>query len=76
PVLNGLGSAPMLQQRMPDLKLVIFTKDDSTDHLEAAISAGAVGYLLKDARRDEVIAGLQRVARGEDALNRAVSARV
>ncbi|EPM81891.1 LuxR family DNA-binding response regulator, partial [Pseudomonas syringae pv. actinidiae ICMP 18886] len=76
PVLNGLGAARILQQRMPGLKVVIFTMDDSTDHLEAAISAGAVGYLLKDASRDEVIDGLQRVARGEEALNSAVSARL
>lgn len=76
PVLNGLGAARLLQQRMPDLKVVIFTMDDSTDHLEAAISAGAVGYLLKDARRDEMIDSLQRVARGEEALNSAVSARL
>jgi len=76
PVLNGLGAARILQQRMPGLKVVIFTMDDSTDHLEAAISAGAVGYLLKDASRDEVIAGLQRVAAGEEALNSAVSARL
>ncbi|AHF68302.1 MULTISPECIES: response regulator [Pseudomonas] len=76
PVLNGLGAARILQQRMPQLKVVMFTMDDSTDHLEAAISAGAVGYLLKDASRDEVIASLQRVARGEEALNSAVSARL
>lgn len=76
PVLNGLGAARLLQQRMPGLKVVIFTMDDSTDHLEAAITAGAVGYLLKDASRDEVIASLQRVARGEEALNGAVSARL
>ncbi|GAB7529880.1 response regulator transcription factor [Pseudomonas sp. 3A(2025)] len=76
PVLNGLGAARLLQQRMPELKVVIFTMDDSTDHLEAAISAGAVGYLLKDARRDEMIDSLQRVARGEEALNSAVSARL
>ncbi|MCQ9426620.1 response regulator transcription factor [Pseudomonas sp. LJDD11] len=76
PVLNGLGAARLLQQRMPALKVVIFTMDDSIDHLEAAITAGAVGYLLKDASRDEVIASLQRVARGEEALNGAVSARL
>ncbi|KQQ56261.1 LuxR family transcriptional regulator [Pseudomonas sp. Leaf127] len=76
PVLNGLGAARLLQQRIPGLKVVMFTMDDSTDHLEAAISAGAVGYLLKDARRDEMIASLQRVARGEEALNGAVSARL
>ncbi len=76
PVLNGLGAARILQQKQPTLKVVMFTMDDSPDHLEAAMQAGAVGYLLKDARRDEVIEALQRVARGEEALNSAVSARL
>src|SRR5471030_2124304 len=76
PVLNGLGAVRILQQRLPALKVVIFTMDDSPDHLEAAMTAGAVGYLLKDASRDEVINALQRVAAGEEALNSAVSARL
>ncbi|WP_017905807.1 response regulator [Pseudomonas asplenii] len=76
PVLNGLGAARLLRQKQPALKVVIFTMDDSPDHLEAAMQAGAVGYLLKDARRDEVIDALQRVARGEEVLNSAVSARL
>ncbi|MBK5417333.1 response regulator [Pseudomonas sp. TH31] len=76
PVLNGLGAARLLQQRLPALKVVIFTMDDSPDYLEAAMNAGAVGYLLKDASRDEVINALQRVAAGEEALNSAVSARL
>jgi len=76
PVLNGLGAARILQQRQPAIKVVIFTMDDSPDHLEAAIGAGAVGYLLKDASRDEMLAALQRVAQGEEALNSSVSARL
>ena len=76
PRLNGLGAARLLQQRQPEVKVVIFTMDDSPDHLEAAMAAGAVGYLLKDASREEVLDALQRVARGEEALNSAVSARL
>lgn len=76
PVLNGLGAARVLQQRLPNLKVVIFTMDDSPDHLEAAMNAGAVGYLLKDASRDEVIDALQRVAAGQAVLDNAVSARL
>ncbi|NWA25399.1 response regulator transcription factor [Pseudomonas gingeri] len=76
PVLNGLGAARILQQRLPALKVLIFTMDDSPDHLEAAMNAGAMGYLLKDASRDEVIHALQRIAAGEEALNSAVSARL
>ncbi|MCE0461049.1 response regulator [Pseudomonas uvaldensis] len=76
PVLNGLGAARILRQRQPGIKVMIFTMDDSPDHLEAAIGAGAVGYLLKDASRDEVLDALERVARGEEALNSSVSARL
>ncbi|WP_339479425.1 MULTISPECIES: response regulator transcription factor [unclassified Pseudomonas] len=76
PVLNGLGAARILQQRQPGIKVVIFTMDDSPDHLEAAIGAGAVGYLLKDASRDEMLDALKRVAQGEEALNSSVSARL
>lgn len=76
PVLNGLGAARILQQRLPTLKVLIFTMDDSPDHLEAAMNAGAKGYLLKDATRDEVIDALQRVAGGHEALDSTVSARL
>ncbi|MCB2255075.1 response regulator transcription factor [Pseudomonas chlororaphis] len=76
PRLNGLGAARLLGLRQPAVKVVIFTMDDSPDHLEAAIAAGAVGYLLKDASRTEVLAALTQVARGEEALNRTVSARL
>ncbi|MBC2659880.1 response regulator transcription factor [Pseudomonas sp. MSSRFD41] len=76
PLLNGLGAARLLQQRQPDIKVLIFTMDDSPDHLEAAMAAGVMGYLLKDASREEVLDALQRVARGEEALNSAVSARL
>lgn len=74
PILNGLGAARLLQQRIPELKVLMFTLDDSPDHLEAAIAAGAVGYLLKDASRSEVIDALRRVGAGEDALNGMMSA--
>lgn len=76
PILNGLSAARLLQQRMPEVKVVMFTMDDSPDHLEAAMAAGAVGYLLKDASREEVMDALRRVAAGEDALNSAMSARL
>ena len=61
PGLNGLGAARLLQQRLPAVKVVMFTMDDSPEYLEAAMNAGAVGYLLKDASRAEVRALLEFV---------------
>lgn len=76
PVLNGLATARLLHERLPAIKVLLFTMYDSPDHLEAAISAGAVGYLLKDASRQEVIDGLRQVAAGQSALNGMVSAQL
>ncbi|WP_460136320.1 response regulator [Pseudomonas sp. S1_E04] len=76
PGLNGLGAARVLQERLPAVKVVMFTMDDSPEYLEAAMHAGAVGYLLKDASRAEVIHALQQVAAGGEALNTAVSTRL
>ncbi|EPN54908.1 LuxR family DNA-binding response regulator, partial [Pseudomonas syringae pv. actinidiae ICMP 18807] len=73
---DGQQAIDLCQALQPDIAILdIRMPVLNGDHLEAAISAGAVGYLLKDASRDEVIDGLQRVARGEEALNSAVSAR-
>ncbi|MGQ3851879.1 LuxR C-terminal-related transcriptional regulator [Pseudomonas capsici] len=50
---------------------MVFNTDDDTDHMQAAISAGAVGYLPKDACRDEVLASLQPVSHASRVLGNA-----
>ncbi|GFM49271.1 hypothetical protein PSCICE_05380 [Pseudomonas cichorii] len=53
------------------MNVMVFNTDDDTDHMQAAISAGAVGYLPKDACRDEVLAGLQPVSHASRVLGNA-----
>lgn len=76
PQLNGLATARLLREQQPSIKVLLFTMYDSPDHLEAAVNAGAVGYLLKDASRQEVIDGLRQVVAGQCALNAMVSAQL
>lgn len=55
--------------------LVLTTYD--TDHdVMAAIDAGATGYLLKDAPREDLFAAIRAAARGEAVLSPAVASRV
>lgn len=57
------------------IKLLI--ADDHTDsHVLPAIEAGATGYLLKDAPRDELLRAVRSAARGEAALSPSVAARL
>jgi DNA-binding NarL/FixJ family response regulator len=73
---NGVAVAQQLARTQPDVKIVMLTMYREDQHLVDAIRAGARGYLLKDADAAELISVLERVARGESALDPALAARV
>ncbi len=51
----------------PDV--LVLTSFSDTDRIVAALDAGAVGYLLKDAEPDDGIAGIRAVGRGESPIH-------
>ncbi|WP_330439353.1 response regulator transcription factor [Streptomyces griseoaurantiacus] len=55
--------------------LVLTTYDTDTDTLQA-IEAGATGYLLKDAPREELFTAVRAAARGRTVLSPAVATRL
>ncbi len=65
PRLDGLGVAQELHAEFPLLRIVILTTFARPGYLRRALSAGASGYLLKDAPAAELAAAIRRVARGE-----------
>lgn len=73
PDLDGVAVARQLRDSHPEVKVVMLTMYRQDQHLLEAIKAGARGYLLKDADGDELIAVLGRVARGEAALDPAMT---
>ena len=60
---------------MPARVLVLTTYDTDSDVLPA-IEAGATGYLLKDAPRDELFRAVEAAARGQAVLSPAVATRL
>ncbi len=65
PVLDGIGAAALLLERLPGVKIVMLTVSDDDEHLLSAIRLGVHGYLLKDMTPDEFFAMLHRVLRQE-----------
>jgi DNA-binding NarL/FixJ family response regulator len=57
-------------------RVLVLTTYDTDSHVLPAIEAGATGYLLKDAPRDELLRAVRSAARGEVALSPAVAARL
>jgi DNA-binding NarL/FixJ family response regulator len=49
--------------------VLVLTSFSDADRIVAALDAGAVGYLLKDAEPEDVIEGVRAVSRGESPLH-------
>lgn len=65
PGLTGVEVARQIVGALPDVRVLVLSA--STDHGDVlgAVKAGATGYLVKSATRDELIAAVQSVANGE-----------
>ncbi|MCG8348225.1 MAG: response regulator transcription factor [Chloroflexales bacterium] len=76
PELNGLAATRTIKQEFPQIHVIIMTMYENTDYLQEAIKAGAAGYVLKDASRQEVVQAVRQVLDGESFLNGALTARL
>jgi DNA-binding NarL/FixJ family response regulator len=76
PRMDGVTATARLREITPEAKVVVLTTYDSDDHVLPAIEAGAVGYLLKDASRAELIEALRAAARGEPVLSPSAARKV
>ena len=76
PELDGIATTAAIRERHPRVRVLVLTSYDADADIVAAIEAGAVGYLLKDADRDELCGGIRAAAAGRSALSPAVAAKV
>jgi DNA-binding NarL/FixJ family response regulator len=76
PVLDGVAATERIVRDFPATRVLILTTFDQDELILAGLRAGARGYLLKDAPREEIAAGIARVHRGEMVLHPAVAARM
>lgn len=76
PEMDGVAVARQIAQSHPEVKVIMLTMYRQDQHLFEAIKAGARAYLLKDADADELIDVIERVQRGDAALDPTVTLRV
>ncbi len=65
PGLDPVSTIHGLQQRAPGVRIMVFTSHADDRLVRATLDAGAIGFLLKDARRDELLAAIRSVAAGQ-----------
>lgn len=76
PGLDGVGAIRAIVEQGLSARLLVLTTYDSDADIVRAIEAGATGYLLKDAPRQELFRAVRAAARGESALAPAVASRL
>jgi NarL family two-component system response regulator LiaR len=76
PEVDGLEAITAIRNRRPDTRILVLTSFAGDDKIFPAIRAGALGYLLKDAGPDELVAAIRQVYDGESALHPSVARKV
>lgn len=76
PGLDGVGAIKAIKAQQPSSRIIVLTTYDSDADILRAIEAGATGYLLKDAPREELFRAIRAAARGDSVLAPAVAARL
>ena len=76
PALGGVGVIDQIRRQQATARIVVLTTFDSDNEIAGAIKAGAKGYLLKDARREELLDCIRKVNSGETCVPPALAAKL
>jgi DNA-binding NarL/FixJ family response regulator len=76
PGMDGVQVLQAMRAACPGVKALVFTAFDTDERIIAAVQAGAQGYLLKGAPRDELFRAIRVVAGGGSLLQPAVAAKL
>jgi DNA-binding NarL/FixJ family response regulator len=72
PKLDGVGVIEEIRKEDSSARIIMLTTYDTDNEIYRAIKAGAKGYLLKDARREELLECIRKVSRGETCIPQAL----
>ena len=69
PRMDGVEATKVILEEDPGVEIVVLTSFSDSTRIVAALDAGAVGYLLKDADPEDVLEGVRAVSRGESPIH-------
>ncbi len=68
PLLDGVGTIEEIHRHDTSAHIIVLTTFDTDNEVSGAIKAGAKGYLLKDAQREELLECIRKVHSGETCI--------
>ena len=76
PGTNGIEATRRVLRTSPHIRVLMVTMFEDDDSVFAAMRAGACGYVLKDADRDELARAITAVSQGEAIFSPAIAQRL
>jgi DNA-binding NarL/FixJ family response regulator len=76
PKVSGIECVRQLKPKLPNTQFLMLTVYADSDHIFAALSAGATGYLLKGTRRTELLAAIKQISVGGSPMSCAIARKV
>lgn len=76
PKINGLEAIPKLKEASPNSRILVLTSFAESDMVYQTIRAGALGFLLKDARRDQLLQAIRDVSNGQASIQPTIAMKV
>ena len=76
PVLDGVGAIDEIRRQDPLARIIVLTTFDTDNEISSAVKAGAKGYLLKDAQREELLECIRKVHAGDTCIPPSVVAKL
>ena len=73
PIINGIEATKFITSYFPKTKVIAITMNDERSSIMEMIDAGANGYLLKSANKEEIVSAIIKVHEGEDYFSKDVS---
>jgi NarL family two-component system response regulator LiaR len=73
PEMGGIEAMQRISSRQPEARFLVMTSYSGEDLVFPAIKAGALGFLLKDTKSEELVGAIRQVHRGEPSLHPSIA---
>lgn len=74
--MDGLTAMARIREHTPDARVIVLTNYGGDEEIYAALRLGARAYLVKSARRTELLAAVRKVAAGQTFVQPEIAARL
>ena len=71
--VSGLELTKSILEKFPLTKVMVLSMHDSVQHISSLLDAGAMGYLLKNVKQDELLLAIDNVMAGKQYIQQSIA---